>query len=79
MRPALKLDVMIAHPSYGGNGGISSEHPDIRDWEVETILKMKKDPRVGEIMVKTIADTPITMVRNQFVRLAQRFNGAVIL
>lgn len=79
MRPALKLDVMIAHPSYGGNGGISSEHPDIRDWEVETILKMKKDPRVGEIMVKTIADTPITMVRNQFVRLAQQTGAHLLL
>jgi len=77
--PALKLNVLIGHPSYGGNGGISSEHPDIREWACETILKMKADPRIGEIHVKTIADTPITMVRNRFVDLARQNNCHLLL
>lgn len=71
MQPALKLNVFVGFPSYGGNGGIASEHPDVREWWIETVLKMKADPRVGEIRAKTISDTPITMVRNRFVRMAR--------
>jgi hypothetical protein len=71
MQPALKLNVFVGFPSYGGNGGIASEHPDVREWWTETVLKMKADPRVGEIHAKTVSDTPITMVRNRFVRMAR--------
>jgi hypothetical protein len=70
-KPPLVLDVGIFHFSYGGNGGIASEHPDLREWEVQTVLKMKADPRVGRVQSKTIADTPITMSRNRAVRTAQ--------
>lgn len=77
-KPALVLDVFVGFPSYGGNGGISSEVPDIREWWVETLLEMKADPRVGEVHSLTIADTPITMVRNQFVELARK-SGAHLL
>lgn len=79
MKPALKLDVLICHPSYGGNGGISSEHPNIREWAVETILKMKADPRIGNIYTETKADTPITAVRNSFVKLAQQLGVHLLL
>ncbi len=68
----LKLDVFVGFPSYGGNGGISSEVPDIREWWAETIIEMRADPRVGRIITKTIADTPITHVRNRFVHLAEK-------
>lgn len=74
-----KLNVLIGHPSYGGNGGISSEHPDIREWACETLLKMKADPRVGEIYSHTLSDTPITMVRNRFVKLAKQHKCDLLL
>lgn len=70
--PPLKLDVLICHPSYGGNGGVSSECPSVREWAVETHLKMKADPRVGRVGTLTMADTPITMVRNKFVNEARK-------
>lgn len=71
MEPALKLNVFVGFPSYGGNGGISSEVPDIREWWVDTYCKMKADPRVGKVVSHTVGDTPITMVRNRFVKLAR--------
>lgn len=74
----LKLNVLICHFPYGGNGGISSEIPQIRKWEVQTVLKMKADPRVGEINSIDISDTPITMTRNRAV-LAARSAGAHLL
>jgi predicted O-methyltransferase YrrM len=76
--PALKLKVFVGFPSYGGNGGISSEVPDIREWWVETVLAMKGDPRIADVAHRTLADTPITMVRNDFVRLAKD-NGCHLL
>ncbi len=74
-----KLNVFFGFPSYGGNGGISSEVPDIRDWMIETILTMKKDERVGEIKTETIGDTPITMVRNLFVKHARAIGADVLV
>lgn len=77
-KPPLQLSVFCGFPSYGGNGGISSEVPDIREWWTETVLKIGKDPRISGLVTKTIADTPITMVRNDFVRLAKA-NGCDLL
>ncbi len=71
MKPALKLDVLVVHPSYGGNGGLASEHPDVREWAIETAFKMREDPRVGSFHFKTISDTPVTMVRNQAIQMAK--------
>lgn len=68
----LKLDVLICHFPYGGNGGFQSEHPAIRRWEVETVLKMKADPRIGVVDSIDLADTPIPMTRNKAIRLAQQ-------
>lgn len=67
-----KLDIFFGFPSYGGNGGIASEVPDIREWFVEAILAAKKDERIGNIVTRTLSDTPVTMVRNQFVNLARQ-------
>ena len=77
-KPATVLDIFFGFPSYGGNGGISSEHPDIREWWAELVLKMKGDPRIGSVTTKVIGDTPVTMTRNKFVRLA-RASGAHVL
>lgn len=66
-RPALVLDIGVYFFAYGGNGGISMEVPQIRDWWAKTLLKMKADPRIGKIESRTISDTPITMTRNQAV------------
>ena len=76
---ATKLNVLICFPSYGGNGGIDSEHPHIREWAIETILKMKNDPRIGEVWMRTIGDTPITMVRNRFFTIAQELGAHLIM
>lgn len=78
-RPALVLDVFVGFPSYGGNGGISSEVPDIREWWAETMLEMRGDPRISQIFSRTIADTPITMVRNRFVRMAKEAGAHLLL
>lgn len=67
-----KLNIMFAFPSYGGNGGISSEVPDIRKWYVETVLECQKDDRIGEVHEITLAETPITMSRNRFVQAARQ-------
>lgn len=73
-----KLNVMIARYPYAGNGGYASEIPDIGDWLVETILEMKSDPRIGEVIPWRKADTPISMVRNESVLVAKA-NGADLL
>jgi hypothetical protein len=51
----------------GGN----SEHPDTTDWMIETVIKAKSDPRIGDVMHWREADTPITMVRNKAVKVAK--------
>lgn len=53
--------------SYGGNGGISSEVPQIREWMVPLIAEISRDPRIENIRVWNLADTPITMTRNRAV------------
>jgi hypothetical protein len=68
--PALKLNVMFANFPYGGNGATSSEHPNIREWTVETALKMSKDPRIGGFWSKDFSDCPIPMTRNKAIRTA---------
>jgi hypothetical protein len=77
--PALKLDIGIFHFPYGGNGATSAESPDIREWEVETVLKMKADPRVGRIISRSISDTPITMTRNLAVKTARELGLHLVL
>lgn len=79
MSAQVKLNIFVGFPSYGGNGGIAAEHPDIREWWVETVLKMKADPRIGDIHTKTLNDTPCPMVRNRFVRLAKEHNCDLLL
>jgi predicted O-methyltransferase YrrM len=65
------LNVFIGVPAYGGNGGIASEVPDIRKWMLRTVKAMYADDRIDQIHELTINDTPITMVRNDFVQHAR--------
>lgn len=74
-----KLNILVCRAPYGGNGGISNEHPSIGDWLIETIATMKADPRIGEVKRVSIADTPITMVRNRFVEIGRRVGADALL
>lgn len=78
MATTRKLSVYFGFPSYGGNGGISSEVPDIRQWYTRLMLSLAKDPRINEIHEDTLGDTPITMVRNRFV-VEARARGCDVL
>lgn len=53
--------------SYGGNGGISSEVPQIREWMTPLVSEASKDERIETIRIWNLADTPITMTRNRAV------------
>lgn len=72
------LGVMFSFFSYGGNGGISSEVPDIRQWYRNAYRAATSDPRIHEVFEFESADTPITMTRNRAV-LAARKAGADVL
>lgn len=74
-----KLNVFIAGFPYGGNGGVSSEHPSIRHWYADTMMKMKADERIDKIFTKDFSDTPITMTRNQAVRKAASVGADVLV
>lgn len=67
-----QFKVAIARFPYGGNGGVSSEVPDIGDWLVTTVLATKNDDRVESISTFRVSDTPITMTRNRAVRQAKQ-------
>lgn len=62
-----KFNVMIARFPGG-----ACDHPDTTDWLVETVLKAKKDPRIGRVLRWRKDDTPITMSRNLCLEVAKR-------
>lgn len=66
-----KFNVGICTFSYGGNGGISSEVPDIREWMVPLVHNAGQDERIGSVRVWNLSDTPITMTRNRAVLQAR--------
>jgi hypothetical protein len=73
-----KFNIGLVTFSYGGNGGISSEVPDIREWMVPLVAGLSKDPRVDQIRIWNLADTPITMTRNRAV-IQARESGVDVL
>jgi hypothetical protein len=75
----MKLNVLFCMYSYSGNGGMRSEHPDVRDWLLATIPKATKDERVGRIGTLDEAETPITMNRNKSVVEARKGNWDIIV
>jgi hypothetical protein len=74
-----RLRVGIATFSYGGNGGIKSQVPEVGDWKLDTVLAAKKDPRIEEIFHFDLADTPITMTRNRAVLTAREMRADVLI
>lgn len=74
-----KFSVGIVTFSYGGNGGISSEVPDIREWMIPTVLEAHKDDRISGIRVWNLSDTPITMTRNRAVLMARQYGIDVLV
>ncbi len=74
-----KFNIGLVTFSYGGNGGISSEVPDIREWMTPLVVDLSKDPRVDQIRIWNLADTPITMTRNRAVLQARQYNVDVLV
>lgn len=74
-----KFNVGFCTFSYGGNGGISSEVPDIREWMVPLIADLSKDPRIETLRIWNLADTPITMTRNRAVLMARQYGLDVLV
>lgn len=75
----MKLKVGICSFSYGGNGGIRSEVPDVRDWMIDTMIAARQDERIKSIMNYDLADTPITMTRNRSVIEARKMGLDVLV
>jgi hypothetical protein len=65
--------------SYGGNGGISSEVPDIREWMTPLVTQIAKDERIQDIRIWNLSDTPITMTRNRAVLMAREYGVDVLV
>ena len=75
----MKLKVGICSFSYGGNGGIRSEVPDVRDWMLDTFAWARKEPRIESLVNYEISDTPITMTRNKSVIEARKLGLDVLV
>jgi len=74
-----KFNIGLVTFSYGGNGGISSEVPDIREWMVPAVSDLSRDERIGEIRIWNLADTPITMTRNRAVLQAREHKVDILV
>jgi hypothetical protein len=74
-----KFNVGICTFSYGGNGGISSEVPDIREWMTPLVSEVRQDPRIANVKIWNLSDTPITMTRNRAVLMAREYGCDVLV
>lgn len=74
-----KFNVGICTFSYGGNGGISSEVPDIREWMIPTVLSANQHKHISNIRIWNLSDTPITMTRNRAVLMARQYEVDVLV
>ena len=74
-----KFTIGICTFSYGGNGGISSEVPDIREWMVPLVARHAKDERIKDFKIWNLADTPITMTRNRCVLQARDYGVDILV
>jgi hypothetical protein len=73
------FDIGICTFSYGGNGGISSEVPDIREWMVPLAANIAQNPIVGDLKIWNLSDTPITMTRNRSVMQAREYGLDILI
>lgn len=69
-----KYTVMIARFPFGHR-----DEPDVTDWLVETVVKMKQDPRIDKILKWRKDDTPITMSRNLCLEAAKAAKADYVL
>lgn len=74
-----KLSVLFSFFSYGGNGGIASEHPDVRRWYSATLQAAVRDERISEVSEFEISDTPITLGRNKAVLVGRNRKADVLV
>jgi hypothetical protein len=74
-----KFNVGFCTFSYGGNGGISSEVPDIREWMVPLVADLSKSDRIEQVRIWNLSDTPITMTRNRAVLMARDYGLDVLV
>jgi hypothetical protein len=74
-----KFNVGFCTFSYGGNGGIASEVPAIREWMTPLVCELSRHPQVGSIRIWNIADTPVTMSRNKAVLQARAYGVDVLV
>lgn len=65
--------------SYGGNGGISSEVPDVREWLTPLVAELSRDQRIADLRIWNLSDTPITMTRNKSVLMAREYGVDVLV
>lgn len=65
-----KMRILFATFSYGGNGGIASQHPAVGDYLMHVARVCSKDPRIEGFSKADLADTPITMTRNAMCQTA---------
>jgi hypothetical protein len=70
----MKASIFIARFPYG-----NSEVPDVGDYLVDTVLRLKKSPHISDIFHERYDDTPITMTRNAAVRDAQSVGADLLL
>lgn len=74
-----QLSIAVYSFGYGGNGGIKAQHPDVSQWLLNTLPQAAKDERISGIVYADLADTPITMCRNQAVLEARKVGADVIV
>lgn len=79
MPASRRYSLLIACFSYGGNGGMKSEHPDVRDWLVGLKAKLLNEPRIETTKIVELADTPIPMCRNRAVLEARAQQADLLL
>lgn len=66
-----QLSLLVTTFSYGGNGGVSSTHPDVMFYILAQQKKWAKDERISRVGIVELGDTPITMARNKAVLTAR--------
>lgn len=74
-----KLNVLFAVFAYGGNSGIKQEVSFIREWFFTNLRSLWDDPRIGEVKMVTVCETPAPMARNQAVMTARQLGSDVLV
>lgn len=74
-----QFHVVIARFPYGGNGGVSSEVPDIANWLLSVAKYAYSEPRILQVSHLCISDTPITMTRNLAVKRARELGADALV